>query len=292
MNEAYTREIKAVTSNGTKKVIIKPTTLKRVFSVQTEFTMPTGGGAGQLAADTLAAAMAALTVRAKVGSSKKWELSGTKLRDWMLLHGTTFDFNGVPSTGVQMTLAFAPEWFLAAVADSLAWNPKMLGGEISIELESTVNLTIVRALETIADDLDAASSGILTLENITTVAGGVSFYTGEELEMRGRLVSASIYPDSTNSREITPAGLYLGTDNAAAHEDLSSAQNDEQLERKSLTPAATGRTANVYDIVPVKDDLLARGYNLAAWKKGKIKIQAGAAMGGTVETLLCRLEDR
>lgn len=279
----YTRKIRAVTGNGTGAIIINSTPDKRVLNFQLDMTYAGG-------TNTLAALMTALTeIRVKVGTSVKWRLSGTKLRDWCLLRGTTFDFNGVPNTGCQVTIPLAPEWFMAVIQDALAWNPKLLGGAISLEITSSANLTIT-AYETIADNLDAQFAGILTLETIRPVAGGTEFFTGKEFEPRGRLVSASIYPDSGASNEITPASLYLGGDNVPAHEELTSAQNDEQLERKGLTPAASGRTANVYDIVPVKDDQLTRGYNLAAWGSARFKIGAGAAMSGTSDILICRLE--
>ena len=239
---------------------------------------------------TLAALMTALTaIRVKVGTVIKWNLTGTQLRDFLLLFGTTYDFNGTPNTGCQVTIPLSPEWFLANVADALAWNPKVLGGDITLEIASTATLTAV-AYEIISDDIDAPSAGIITLEVITPVAGGTAFYTGDELELRGRLLLASIYPDSGASNEITPAGLYLGKDGVAAHEELSSAQNDEALERKGLTPAASGRTANIYDIVGVKDDMLSRAWDLAGWGKARIKVSAGGAMSGTCSILLARLE--
>lgn len=285
MAEKYTRLIKSVTGNGTTALIIKPTTGKRVHAFQLALTYAGG-------VNTIAGLMLALTsIRVKVGTVIKWQLTGTQLRDYLLLFGTTFDFNGLPNTGAQVTIPLAPEWFLANVADALAWNPAKLGGDITLEITSANALTCV-AYEVTSDDIDAPSAGIVTLEVITPVAGGTSFYTGEELELRGRLLSASIYPDSTNSREITPAGLYLGKDNLAAHEELTSAENDETLERKGLTPAAAGRTANIYDIVAVKDDMLSRAWDLPAWGKARIKVNAALVMAGTCSILLARLEAR
>ena len=287
MAEKYYRKIKAVANNGTTNVSWRATVAKRIHAFQ--FTGTYAGGTNSLAG--FVTAMTQIIV--KVGSVEKWNLSGTQLRDWLLLFGTTFDFNGSApnTTGCIVTLPLAPEWFLANVNDSLAWNPKLLGGEISVEI-TFANATTLTVFEVASDDLDAPSSGIITLESITSVAGGTDFFTGTELEPRGRLISASIYPDSTNSNEITPGGLYLGKNDYPAHEDLTSASNDETLERKGLTPAASGRTANIYDIVAVKDDMLSRGWNLAEWGSAKIRIQAAAAMAGTVKTLVARLENR
>jgi hypothetical protein len=283
MAQTYTRLLKGVTGNGTGSLIIIPTPGKRLFSLQAQLTYAGG-------TNTLAALMTALTeIRAKVGTVSKWKLNGTQLRDWCLLHGTTYDFNGLPNTGAQVTIPLAPEWFIENVQDSLAWNPSLLGGPITVEVDSTASLTAV-VYETVADDLDAPSSGIHTLEVIKPVAGSTAFFTDREFEARGLLVSASIYPDSGGSNEITPASLMVGLNDTFVHEGLTSAQNDEQLERKSLTPAASGRTANIYDIVTVKADQLSRATNLSAWGKAKLKIEAGSAMSGTCSVLLNRIE--
>lgn len=285
MGEVYSRKVKNITGNGTGALVVNFTANKRVHGAQAQLTYAGGN-------NTLAALMTALTeIRMKVGTVVKWRLNGTQLRDFCLLHGTTYDFNGLPNTGAQITVPLAPEWFGDLIKDSLAWNPRLLGGPISMEIDSSANLTAV-VYELVSDDLDAPSSGILTLEAITSVAGGTEFYTGKELEIRGKLVSASIYPDSGASNEITPAALLLGPNDTVAHDDLTSAQNDEQLERAGLTPAASGRTANVYDIAPVKEDMLSRAFDLAAFGVAKLKIGAGAAMSGTVKTVLCRLENK
>jgi hypothetical protein len=282
LGEIYTRLIKAITGNSSGSLIITPSANKRVHNIQVQLTYANG-------TNTLAGLMTALTeIRWKVGTVVRSRLSGTKLRDFVLLHGTTYDFNGLPNTGAQVTIPFSPEWFLDNVADALAWNPALLGGAISVEIDSNASLTAV-AYERVSDNLDAPSAGIITLEEIKPVAGGTAFFVEKEIQLKGRLLSASIYPDSTNSNEITPASL-TGPDDVYAHEALTSAQNDEELERYSLTPAASGRTANIYDIVPVKADMLSRGYDLAAWGKAKIKVEAAGAMAGTCSIVLARLE--
>lgn len=282
-SEIYTRLIKTITGNGSTRLKIEPSKNVRLFSLLC--TMTYAGGT-----NTLAALMTAITeVRYKVGTTVRAKFTGTKLRDWMLLHGTPYDFNGLPNTGAQVTLPFSPEFFTDIIHDALAWNPARLGGDITVEIDSTATLTVV-AFEELAENLDADSAGILTYETISPVAGGLQFFTNKELELRGRLLSASVYPDSGGSNEITPCGLLLEND-VFAHEDLTSAQNDETLERKGLTPAASGRSANVYDIVFTKNDMLSRGIDLAAHGKARIKIQAGSAMSGTVDVLLVRQEN-
>lgn len=286
MAEVYTRRIKAIAGDGTGSLKITPTAGKRLHGLQLQLTYAGG-------TNTLAALMTALTeIRVLVGTTPKWRLNGTQLRDFCLLRGTTYDFNGLPNTGAQVTLPLAPEWFIDNVADSLAWNPALLGAPISVEVDSSASLTTI-AYERVSDDLNAPSSGIITLEVIKPVAGGTAFYVGPELiEPRGRLMSAHIYPDSGASNEITPATLYVGKDDVLAFETLSSAQNDEALERESLTPAASGRTANIYDMVFVKQDALSRSIDLGAWGSAKLKVEAGGAMSGTSSIVLARLEAR
>jgi hypothetical protein len=285
MAQIYTRKIKAIAGNGTGSLKITPSTGKRLHNVQLALTYAGG-------TNTLAALMTALTeIRVKVGTTVKWRLNGVQLRDWVLLRGTTYDFNGLPNTEAEVTIPLAPEWFLDNVADSLAWNPALLGGDITIELDSTANLTCT-AYERVSDDLNAPSSGIITLEVIKPVAGGTAFYVQKEIDIRGALLLASIYPDSGGANEITPASLLLGPDDVFGHETLTSAQNDEQLERFQLTPAASGRSANIYDMCFVKADALSRAINLPGWGEAKIKVEAGGAMSGTCSILLARLEPK
>lgn len=284
--EIYRRKIKSISGNASTKIKITPTPGKRLFAIQAELTYAGG-------TNTLAALMTALTeIRVKVGTRVRWRVNGTQLRDFCLLHGTTYDFNGLPNTGAQVTIPLAPEWFMPNVQDRLAWNPAILGGDITIEIDSSATLTVTSAYEFVNDDLSALSNGIITLEMINPVAGGTAFFVEKEIDPTGQLYLASIYPDSGASNEITPASLYVGRDDAFAHETLTSAQNDEQLERFSLTPAASGRTANVYDMVFVKDDALARAIDLAAWGVAKLKVEAAAAMSGTVSILLARIEQK
>jgi hypothetical protein len=286
MAEIYTRLIKTIAGNGTTQLKIAPTVDTRVFELQCELTYAGG-------TNTLAGLMTAMReVRWKVGTNVKARCSGTVLRDWMLLHGTGYDFNGLPNTGAQVTFPFAPPWFLENVQDALAWNPRRLGGPITLEIDfvAGTNVTAI-AYERVAEDLEAPSAGIITFEVLKPVAGGVAFFVDETIEPVGDIYGISVYPDSTNSREITPLSLYLGKGESFAHEALSSAQNDEQLERYGFSPAASGRTANVYDIVSVKGDALSRAWNLNRWGSAKLKIEAAAAMAGTCDVLIVRRED-
>ncbi len=285
-SEIYRRKIKTISGNASTKIKITPTPGMRLYSVQCELTYAAG-------TNTLAALMTALTeIRVKVGTRVRWRLNGTKLRDFCLLHGTTYDFNGLPNTGAQVTIPLSPEWFAPDIQTFLAWNPALLGGDITIEIDSTATLTVSEAFEFVSYDLTTESLGILTLEVINPVAAGTAFYVEKELDPVGQLYLASLYPDSGASNEITPASLYVGKDDLFAHERLTSAQNDEVLERFGKTPAASGRTANVYDMLFVRDDGLGRAIDLGAWGSAKLRPEAAAAMSGTMDILLARIEPK
>lgn len=289
MSEVYRRKIKQVISNGTASHKIAFSPNKRVFAAQLELVFPAGTGY-----DTMAECMAAITsIRLMAGSKNLWgdKLTGTKLRDALLLFGTAYDFNINTSTNtVQLTIPFAPEWFLENVQDLLALNPARLG-VLSLEIDFTAGIAVTTtAWEFIADDLGAPSAGYITFDVVRTKASGTEFTVSQpEIKPEGSLLWLSVYPDSTNSREITPVSFQYGPDNAYAHQEVSSVQNDEELERKGLTPAASGRTANVYDFVPVKGDQLSRAIDLAAWKNTVLTIGAAAAMDGTSDILIARL---
>jgi len=294
MTEVYTRLIKAITGNGTGSVKITPTPGKRLHGIGIRGTYASGVST---AGDTLAEQLAAISeIRVLVGSRVRRRITGTRLRDYMLLNGTTYDFDAVSTYVYQMYIPFAEDWFVANVADSLAWNPAILGAPITVEIDISVLNTsyypTLRAFERVSDDLDAPSAGIITLETINPVAGGTSFYVERELAPVGRLIQASIYPDSGGSNEITPASLFIGPNDAYAWEALTSAENDDVLGRAGLTPAASGRTANIYDMVFVRGDALAHAIDLERAGRAKMQIEAASAMSGTCPIVLARLESR
>lgn len=290
MAEIYRRKVKQVIGNGTASHKIAFTPNARVFGVQLELVFPSG-----TSYDTMAECMTNITaIRPMVGSKNVWgdKVTGTRLRDFMLLHGTAYDFNINTGTNtVQLTIPFAPEWFIETVQDLLAWNPKFLGAPISLEIDFTAGIAVTTtAWEYISFNLDTASVGILALEVVGTKASGTEFVVGQpELKAEGGLLSISIYPDSGGSNEITPVSFQIGKDKAYAHQEVSSVQNDEELERKGLTPAASGRSANVYDFVPVKGDSLTHAIDLGGWGESWLTIGAASAMSGTCNLVIARL---
>lgn len=285
--EIHRRKIKQVISNGTASPKLVFTPGVRVWGCQAEIVFPSG-----TSYDTMLECMAATTaVRPMAGSKNLWgdKLTGTKLRDILLLFGTRYDFNINTSTNtVQMTIRFAPEWFIESVEGLLALDPTKLG-PLSLELDFSAAVTMT-AWEFISGDVGATSAGYIAYDVLRIKAGGTEFSVSQpEIKAEGALLFASVYPDSTNSREITPVSFQVGANNIYVHQEVSAVQNDEELERKGLTPTASGRTATVYDFVPVKGDSLARAIDLAGWRQSVLTIGAAAAMDGTCDIVVGRL---
>lgn len=300
----YRPKIKQVIGNGTANHKIMFTPGKRIHGVQLECVFPSG-----TSYDTLAECVNnILSVRVLAGTFPLWSnitpsaapssgttSGGKKLRDFLLLFGTRYDWNINTSTNtVQLTISFAPEWFIESVQDLLALNPARLGGPLSLEIDFTAGIAVsTTAWEFASDDLDADSAGYLSLETVTTKAAGTSFTVSQpEIKAEGALLALSIYPDSGAGIEVGVSGgvsFQVGANNRFVHEEVTSAQNDEEIERKGLTPTASGRSSYIYDFVPVKGDSLTRAIDLAAAKQSVLTINSGSAMSGTTDLVIARL---
>ena len=298
MTEVHNRRIKAIAGNGTGSVKLFPTPGKRLHGVGLNLSWASGVST---AGDTLLEQVAAITeIRVLVGTAVRRRITGPQIRDYMLLNGATYDFDAVSTYVAQMYIPFAEDWFIAGVADSLAWNPAIIGGPISVELDIAVLNTsyfpTVTAYERVSDDLNAPSSGIITWETLSVVAGGTAFYVDQTiLKPRGRLIQATIYPSSgAATTAISAVSLLCGPNEVAAHEALTVAENDDLLGRSGLTPRNTSRIsyAYSYDLVAVRGDALAHAIDLEAWKTYKLKIESGSAMSGTCQIQVARLEAR
>lgn len=294
MTEIHTRRIKAIAGSGTGSVKVVPPTNKRIHGLG--FTLTWASGVST-AGDTLAEQLAAVTsIRAYGGTTKRWDISGVRLRDLCLLHGTVQDFDAVSTYVAQIYLPLAPDWYIANVSDSLAWNPAKMG-QITVELDiaalNTSYYPAVTGYARVSDDLDAPSSGIITLETITPVAGGTSFYIEKELAPRGRLVEAAFYPATgTGTYPVQAASLLVGRDETPVYEDIMDEETADIVGRASDTPTASGRSSSIYDMVFVRGDALANSINLAAYGQAKFQVRNtdGNAFVGTVPTVLTRLE--
>lgn len=282
MTEILKRRIKGITGNGTSTVKIFPSEGLRLHALSAQITFPANASY-----DTVAEQAAAITeIRVKTGTAVRRRLNGTELRDYLLLNGTAHDFDAVSTYVLQLHIPFAEDWFHASVADSLAWNPEIVG-PISIEIDATPVIT-VDAREFVSDDVKTAlSSGIITWERITPVGGSAtSFFVEKEIEARGDLIQASIYGTGGT---VTEAIVYAGKKEEVLFE-ARSAENLDDIARIGMTPTASGRTGNMFDIVPVRGDALSHAWAL---KDRKIKmklISAGFSLSTPI--ILARLEPR
>jgi hypothetical protein len=279
MLPVLTRIIKAINGQGGGSLRLIPTAMKRLHSII--LTITYAGGT-----NTLAALMTVLTeIRVLVGTRVIWRLNGTQLRDFVLLNGTTRDFNGLPNSGAEIRLPFSPEWLFAAVSNRMALNPVLLGGAISVEIDSTASLT-VNAWERVSDDLDEPSIGYLNFQVISPNLSGTSQYVEDPIKPVGQLLGLSVYPDST-AVATTSAGLYLGGNSLPAYEDVTSEINLDLLETAGFTPAASGRTANIFDIMLARNDAVDEAPKIQGIAT-KLKLNS-AGYGGQAKILLARL---
>ncbi len=294
-NEVYNRRIKAISGNGTGSVKIQITPGKRLHGVGLKATWASGVSTS---GDTLIEQVAAITeIRVLVGSTVKRRISGPQLRDYMLLNGAAYDFDAVSTYVAQLYIPFAEEWFIANVADALAWNPLFLGGNITIEVDvaalNTTYFPTFSAYERVSDDLDAASAGIITWEVLTPVSGSPSFFVETPVfNARGRLIQATVYPGAGSlTTAITAVSLFVGPNDVYAHEALDVAENDDLLSRSGLTPRNTSRItyAYNYDLVFVRGDALAHSIDLETWGRCKLKIES-SGISGACPIVVARLE--
>ena len=293
MIEIHTRRIRAITGNSTGSVKVTPTMGVRCHGVGLNII----SGTQSASYDSVAEIAAALTeIRVKHGTSVKWRLNGTQLRDWLLFHGANQDMDLASTYGIQVYLPFAPDWLIASVADKLAYNPRLAVGELTIEIDASVNITVT-AFERVSPDLDADSLGILTLEVIRPVAGGLDFYAEQELKKKGRLLLASVYKATgTGTYAVETASLLLGKDNVAAYDGITDDETADLSERAGFKPTAagfslTGRTADIFDMNFCRGDALAHGIDLKGWGTAKFRFQRAASeFVGVVPVLLERLE--
>jgi hypothetical protein len=290
MAEIYTQQLKGFTGNGSGSVKFEPSAGKRLHGVGLTLTYASGVSTS---GDSLAEQVAAISeIRVKVGTKVRWRLSGTQLLDFVIFQGAaqTWDYTSYVS---EIYLPFSPDWYIANVADALAWNPALLGAGISIELDITaLNSTYyptISGYERVSDDLDAPSAGILTLEVIKPVGGSTLFYAEKEVEARGRLLQASIYADGG---AITKAGLMVGSANRYAWENLTLAAMKQLVCQAGFDSPGTARSAaTIYDMVFVRGDALSHAIDLEKWGKAKFELYS-ASFTGAVPILLARLESK
>jgi coat protein len=245
--------------------------------------------------NTIAAAATNISeVRIYSNSRIQRIMSGTQLRDANLLNNepgsTTYDCTGVPNTapGVTFPIYLAEPWReTPADQDALAWaTAGWLSFQIQVDLGAASTPTLLAYAVT--DDFVPAPNtnpGICKWIRTQMVPGGTT-YDFNQLDRRDLLQQISIYPDSGASQAPT---LVTFKRNSQILHELSAAANTALLQNNKMSPAASGRTSGIYDLVFDHDGLLSSSVPMDSARDSLLEITAGSAMSGTQLALIQRL---
>jgi hypothetical protein len=231
-------------------------------------------------------------IRFKLNNRIQRRFSGTQLRDLNLLMGAAYDAvsGEAPNTapGVSFPLYFAEPWRKnTLVADALALATG--GGYIKscqVEVDLGAASTPTLVAWAVVDDVQFGKAPTFTkILPINFGASGTKFDT-QLTDQEGALTQISLYPDSGGSNAATQVTLRKGS--LVLHE-LTASANKALLLHSGMTPAASGRTASIYDIVLDHDDLVDSALPLDSRKDVSLTIEAGSAMSGTITGFVQRI---
>jgi hypothetical protein len=243
--------------------------------------------------NTIAGAMTNISeIRVKVNGRVQRTISGTQLRDMNILNGvhatSNFDSTGVPNTapGVSVPIYFAEPWLNdEASQDALAWATSNWSSfQIEVDLGAASTPTLV-AWAVVDDLVVQGTPSIVKWIRQSYGASGTQFDIST-IDRRDWLRQISIYPDSGASNQPTP--VTLRKDGVILHE-LSFSANVALLTNYEMQPSATGRTANIYDLVLDHDGLLGSAVNMDGTRDITLTIQAASAQSGTTTIIVQRL---
>jgi hypothetical protein len=288
MAKKYRIQLKGVTNNGASATSLVDLPIgKRYHEIIIEHGYASG-------TNTVAAAATNVSeIRLLINGRVQRTFSGTELRDLNLLNGTAYDFTGVPNTapGVAMPIFFSePSRKDARDQDNLALATVWKGGEYdSVQLEivlssaSTPTLTVSAVVDNVVPDQQMPFTKILRKP---FAASGTS-YDINGLDKRDWLTQISLYKDSGGTRTISKVTL---RQNGEILHELSGTANTALLLWHGMAPAASGRTAGIYDVVLDHDDLLGSAVQLNGSRDVTLTIEAtGGAMSGTTTALIQRI---
>lgn len=238
--------------------------------------------------NTIAAAATNITeIRVKVNGRVQRTISGTQLRDMNLLNGTAFDAvaGEAPNTapGVSFPIFFAEPWRqVPAEADGMAW-PSSGWDSFQIEVDLGAASTPTLAAFAVTDNLAASSkgAGIVKWIRQSWGASGTSLDIAT-IDKRDFLQQISLYPGGQNATKVT-----LRKDGIVRHE-LTATANAALLNQSQMTPAASGRTSGIYDVVLDHDGLLGSALVLDGSRDLTLTVEAASAMSGTITAIVQR----
>ena len=256
--------------------------------------------------NTIAGAMAnILAIRIKVngkiqrtfgsGVATGSNQGGIELRDFNTLNqpagSTAFDCTGVPNTapGVTIPIFFAEPWRdTPADREALAW-PSSAWNSFQIEIDlgaaATPTLTAFAIID--ASPAPSAAPFIAKVFRQQFNASGTAFDIAT-LDRRDYLTQISLYPDSGSSQQTTEVDLRF---NSQILDELTTPVRTAMLINRDMSPTATGRTANMTDVVVEHDEslisnLLSGALNLNGSSDLALTVKASAAMSGTIIALI------
>jgi len=238
--------------------------------------------------NTVAAAAAnILDIRVKVNGRIQRQVSGTQLRDMNLLNGAAYDCTGLPNTspGVSFPIFLAEPWRKdARDQDAMAWPTDgwdTFQVEVDLGAAATPTLEAWAVVDDFVPPKDAERAICKWLRQSWPAAGTqVDIST---LDRRDWLTQISLYPAGVAASKVTMRlnGLIL-------HE-LTKPANDALLLTNGMLPNATGRTANIYDLVADHDDLLGSAVNLNGSRDLTLTVESASAMSGTLTAIIQRI---
>lgn len=240
--------------------------------------------------NTVAAAMSNITeIRVIVNDRVQRVFSGTQLRDLNILNGTAFDCQGVPNTapGVSVPIFFAEPWRKdSASQDALAWVTagfKSFRIEVDLSTASTPTLVASAVVDQFQPAKDVTPL-FVTMRRQQVAAAGTSFDI-TTIDKKNLLQQISLYPDSGASNAAT---IVTARRDGQIVRELTKSANFAINTNNDMTPTASGRTANIFDLVFDHDDLLNSSLLLNGAKEFTLTVEAASAMSGSVTFIVQR----
>jgi hypothetical protein len=254
--------------------------------------------------NTVAGALALVSeIRFYIGSKVQrryatWNsiTGGQILYDDLLLNGITMQ--GVPNTapGVTIPIYFAEPYRKDRdVQNSLGLPTQWKGGrfdEVRLEIDLAASTAPAVKVHAVFDDViptlmaGQSQPGLVKVYPYPANASGTKYVINPP-DKQDLLTQMSIYPDSGGSNDLEIVTLRK---NGEVLHEFSYAANKSHLLDNGMTPAASGRTSNIYDVIFDPDDVIEGAESLAEARSFSLELDAGAGtMSGTQLLMIQRI---